>query len=239
MAKAPRNDNKAGDEFEKLLSRFRTFPMPLRVIYARPRTFMAITAGIAAFLLLYLTSLQLVTRMLIGWDSFAAFYLVLVYVMMLRSAHHHNIRRHAIMQDDGRFLILIVTALGAFASIAAIVFELGAGHGGEGLALAALTITLSWAVVHTAFALHYAHDYYRGNRPGGLQFPSGDKGDHADYWDFVYFSFVIGMTAQVSDVGITDKLIRRTATVHGIISFVFNTALLALTVNIAASAISG
>ena len=61
--------------------------------------------------------------------------------------------------------------------------------------------------------------------------------DHADYWDFVYFSFVIGMTAQVSDVGITDKIIRRTATVHGIISFVFNTALLALMVNIAASAI--
>jgi uncharacterized membrane protein len=97
---------------------------------------------------------------------------------------------------------------------------------------------LSWAVVHTAFALHYAHDYYGGSKLGGLQFPSGDSGDHADYWDFVYFSFVIGMTAQVSDVGITDKIIRRTATVHGIISFVFNTALLALMVNIAASAIS-
>ena len=66
---------------------------------------------------------------------------------------------------------------------------------------------------------------------------SGEEDDHADYWDFVYFSFVIGMTAQVSDVGITDKTIRRTATVHGIISFIFNTALLALMVNIAASAI--
>ena len=70
-----------------------------------------------------------------------------------------------------------------------------------------------------------------------MQFPSGDQHDHADYWDFVYFSFVIVMTAQVSDVGITDRIIRRTATVHGIISFVFNTALLALMVNIAASAI--
>jgi uncharacterized membrane protein len=234
MARAPN----AGDESEKLLSRFRTFPMPVRVIYSRPRTFIAIAAGGAAFLLLYLTKLQLVTRLLIGWDCFAAFYLVLVYAMMLRS-EHHNIRRRAIMQDDGRFLILVVTALGAFASIAAILFELGAGHGGSGLALAALTITLSWAVVHTAFALHYAHDYYRGDKPGGLQFPSGDQHDHADYWDFVYFSFVIGMTAQVSDVGITDKIIRRTATVHGIISFAFNTALLALMVNIAASTISG
>ena len=100
-----------------------------------------------------------------------------------------------------------------------------------------LTIALSWAAVHTAFALHYAHDYYRGDDIGGLQFPSGDHHEDADYWDFVYFSFVIGMTAQVSDVGITDKTIRRTATAHGIISFIFNTALLALMVNIAASAI--
>jgi uncharacterized membrane protein len=92
-------------------------------------------------------------------------------------------------------------------------------------------------LVHTAFALHYAHDFYRGKNPGGLQFPSGEACAEADYWDFVYFSFVIGMTAQVSDVGITDKVIRRTATVHGIVSFVFNTALLALMVNIAASVI--
>ena len=100
-----------------------------------------------------------------------------------------------------------------------------------------MTIALSWAAVHTTFALHYAHEYYRGAKPGGLQFPSGDEHEHADYWDFVYFSFVIGMTAQVSDVGITDKTIRRTATAHGIISFIFNTALVALMVNIAASAI--
>ena len=99
-----------------------------------------------------------------------------------------------------------------------------------------MTIVLSWALVHTAFALHYAHDYYRGNKPGGLQFPRR-RARRRRYWDFVYFSFVIGMTAQASDVGITDKIIRRTATVHGIISFVFNTALLALMVNIAASAI--
>jgi len=237
VARGPRNGNRSGNEFEELLSRFQQLPRPLRLVYARPRTFIAIAVGIAAFLSLYLTTLQLVTRILIGWDCFAALYLILVCAMMLRS-EHGNIRRHAIMQDDGRFLILLLTALGAFASIGAIVFELGAGHGASGLALAAATITLSWLLVHTAFALHYAHDYYRGSKPGGLQFPSGDQHDHADYWDFVYFSFVIGMTAQVSDVGITDKTIRRTATAHGIISFVYNTALVALTVNIAASAIS-
>jgi uncharacterized membrane protein len=218
------------------LLRFRKMSRPARVVYARPRTFVAVAIGIVAFFLLP-DSLRLVTRLLMAWDGFITVYLTLVYIMMFRCELSH-IRRNAVLQDDGRFLILLVTALGAFASIAAIVFELGSSHrSAPQLALATVTIALSWAAVHTTFALHYAHDYYRGAKPGGLQFPSGDEHDHADYWDFVYFSFVIGMTAQVSDVGITDKTIRRTATAHGIISFVFNTALLALMVNIAASAI--
>jgi uncharacterized membrane protein len=227
---------KAGKELDELLVRFRRMPKPLRVVYARPRTFVSIAIGIVAFLALP-GSLRLVTRLLIGWDIFAALYLVLAFVMMSGCGIAH-IRRSAVLQDDGRFLMLLVTALGAFASIAAILFELGPDQRGSAqLALATGTIALSWAAVHTTFALHYAHDYYRGAKPGGLQFPSGDQHEDADYWDFVYFSFVIGMTAQVSDVGITDKTIRRTAAAHGVISFVFNTALVALMVNIAASAI--
>jgi uncharacterized membrane protein len=227
---------KASKELDDLLVRFRKMPKPFRMVYARPRTFISIAIGIVAFFVLP-GSLRLVTRLLIGWDIFVALYLVLAFVMMFRCGFAH-IRRNAVLEDDGRFLILLVTALGAFASIAAIVFELGANHRSTpALALATGTIALSWAAVHTTFALHYAHDYYRGATPGGLQFPSGDEHEDADYWDFVYFSFVIGMTAQVSDVGITDKTIRRTATAHGVISFVYNTALVALMVNIAASAI--
>jgi uncharacterized membrane protein len=227
----------AGKEAEDpVLVRFRKMSKPVRVVYARPRTFLAVLIGFVAFFLLP-GSLRLVTRLLLGWDIVITAYLVLVYSMMFRCGLAY-IRRNAVLQDDGRFVILLVTALGAFASIAAILFELGASHrSGPQLTLATVTIALSWAAVHTIFALHYAHDYYRRAKPGGLQFPSGDEHDHADYWDFVYFSFVIGMTAQVSDVGITDKIIRRTATVHGIISFVFNTALVALMVNIAASTI--
>jgi uncharacterized membrane protein len=221
---------------DPVVVRFRKMSRPARIVYARPRIFISIAIGVVAFFLLT-GSLRLVTRLLISWDIFVSLYLVLAYIMMFRCGLAH-IRRNAVLQDDGRFLILLVTAIGAFASIAAIVFELGASHrSGPQLTLATLTIALSWAVVHTTFALHYAHDYYRGTKHGGLQFPLGDQHEHADYWDFVYFSFVIGMTAQVSDVGITDKTIRRTATAHGIISFVFNTALLALMVNIAASAI--
>ena len=226
----------ADKEFEQRLVRFRKLPVFLRVVVSRPRTFVALGVAIVVFLLLP-DSRRLITRALISWDVFATIYLVLAYAMMLRSGHEH-IKPSALLQDDGRFLILLMTALGAFASIAAIVFELGASkHSVAGLALAVITIVLSWAAVHTTFALHYAHDYYRGGTPGGLQFPGSDTKEQPDYWDFVYFSFVIGMTAQTSDVGITDRVIRRTATVHGIISFVFNTALLALMVNIAASAI--
>ena len=221
---------------DPLLIRFRKMSKPVRVVYARPRTFISIVIGIVAYALLP-ASLRQVTRALLGWDICIAVYLLLVFIMVVRSGLAH-IKRNAALQDDGRFVILMVAALGAFASIAAIVFELGASHhNGPELALATVTIALSWVTVHTTFALHYAHEFYRGTRPGGLQFPSGEQHDDADYWDFVYFSFVIGMTAQVSDVGITDKTIRRTATAHGIVSFVYNTALVALMVNIAASAI--
>jgi uncharacterized membrane protein len=226
----------AEEDFEERLHRFRKMPRAVRLIYARPRTFLAMALGFVSFFLLP-SSFRLVTRLLIGWDIFVSIYILLVYIMMLRSTLA-TIRRMAALQDDGRFLIPLLTALGAFASLAAIIFELGQGqHKSTELMFATLTVALSWAAVHTGFALHYAHEYYRGSKPGGLQFPSGDKEDHADYWDFVYFSFVIGMTAQVSDVGITDKAIRRRVTAHGIISFVFNTALLALMVNIAASAL--
>jgi uncharacterized membrane protein len=226
---------KAGKDVEDFVVRLRKMPRPVQLFYARPRTFIAMAIGIAAFFLAP-SSLRLVTRLLIGWDVFIASYLLLVYSMVIRNGLRH-IHRIAAIQDDGRFLILLVTALGAFASIAAIVFELGADHRSTvELSLATGTIALSWAAVHTTFTLHYAQEFYRGT-PGGLAFPAADPPEQPDYWDFVYFSFVIGMTAQVSDVGITDKAIRRTATVHGIISFVFNTALVALMVNIAASAI--
>jgi uncharacterized membrane protein len=225
-----------GKEAEDALARFRKMSRPVRLIYGRPRTFFAIAVGILAYALLP-ASLRQVTRALLGWDICVGVYLLLVFTMVVRSGLTH-IKRNAVLQDDGRFVILMVAALGAFASIAAIVWELGASqHSAAALTLATVTIALSWAAVHTIFALHYAHEFYRGAKPGGLQFPSGDTHENADYWDFVYFSFVIGMTAQVSDVGITNKTIRRTATAHGIISFIYNTALVALMVNIAASAI--
>src|SRR5450759_1302532 len=144
---------------DPILLRFRNMPKLVRVLYARPRTFFSVAIGIVAFFLLP-GSLRLVTRLLISWDTFIALYLLLVCTMVLRSGLPH-IKRNAVLQDDGRFVILLVTALGAFASLAAIVSELGETHRGPPeLIFATATIALSWVAVHTTFALHYAHDYY-------------------------------------------------------------------------------
>lgn len=218
------------DEF---LNRFQKMPKPVRIVYARPRLFFSLLVGIASLIFLP-AAWRITTRLLIAWDISLVLYLGLAYSTVI-SCGQEFIRRKAALQDDGKFLILVMTLVAAFASLAAIVMELGIKpQQNPQLGLAVVTIVLSWFAIHTTFALHYAHEYYRGTDIGGLKFPGTGA---PDYWDFVYFSFVVGMTAQVSDVGITDKIIRRTATAHGITSFFFNTALLALMVNIAASVI--
>src|SRR5262249_54202412 len=152
-----------------------------------------------------------------------------------------RMKRRAAAMDEGRIAILVLTAGAALASLAGIVIELidkGTAREAWHLMLAIATLALSWTLTHTIFALHYAHEFYTEKRyaDGGLAFPGKDT---PDYWDFMYFSLVIGMTSQVSDVAVTAKAIRRTVAAHGVVSFVFNAALLALTVNIAASALSG
>jgi uncharacterized membrane protein len=208
-------------------------PRILRFLRARRRLTGSIVVGLVSFFLLP-QSWMVVTRLLAAWDITIALFLILAYVMMWQTDMSH-VKRNAVAQDEGRFSILVVTATAAFASLAAIVAELGGAHGNPPVLLfATATIALSWAAVHTIFALHYAHEYYHRGLASGMIFPNDDK---PDYWDFVYFSFVVGMTAQVSDVAVTDKVVRRTVTAHGIISFTFNTALLALMINIAASAL--
>ncbi len=217
----------------------RRLPRPLRIVRTRPRLFISALIG------LVVTALcpwdwRIATRLLVSWDVGVALYLALALRMMAMSDIRH-IRMRARLQDEGQFAILTLTATAAFASLGAIVALLGMSAGNERqpihLLLGVVTILLSWTFTHIMFALHYAHEFYDedGGKGGGLQFP-GDLRE-PDYWDFVYFSFVIGMTNQVSDVAITCRPIRHTVSAHGIISFIFNVALLALTVNIAASVI--
>jgi uncharacterized membrane protein len=216
----------------------RPVPYPLRIVRARPRIFSSAALAIVVFLLLP-PSLRIATRVLVAWDVAVALYLTLLYLLMARS-RVNDIRRHAADLDEGRFVILALTIAAALASLGAILAELSTSQGATRtptqLILATVTIVLSWFFIHSMFALHYAHEFYgdRGGKHSGLNFPGEEE---ADYWDFVYFSFVIGMTFQVSDVAIATRPIRHVATAHGIVAFFFNAALLALVVNIAASAI--
>jgi uncharacterized membrane protein len=217
----------------------RHLPRPLRIVRARPRLFVSILLGVVAFALTP-PDWRMAVRLLAGWNVMITLYLVLA-MRMMATADVRHIRRRARLQDEGRYAILALAAVAALASLGAIVSLLGSSGAGQrpplDLLLGILTILLSWSFTHIMFALHYAHEFYDedGGKGGGLLFPGDLK--EPDYWDFVYFSFVIGMTNQVSDVAITCRPIRHTVSVHAIISFFFNVALLALTINIAASAL--
>jgi uncharacterized membrane protein len=230
VAEAPRDANETPDA---VLERFHRKPRAMRIAEARLRLIASIAFGATVGLLLP-DAWRWVTRFLVGWDAGVALYMVFALVAIATTDREH-IRHKALMQDDGRFVILVLVAVAGFVSLGAIIAMIGAqSRTGTELALAVATILLSWAMIHTTFALHYAHDYYRGAKPGGLDFPGGEM---PDYWDFIYFSFVIGMTAQTSDVNIADRMIRRTATAHGFASFIYNTTVLALMVSIVAEAL--
>ena len=213
----------------------------LRIVKMRPRLTIATLVGIGCAFMLP-AHLTRTTRALIAWDLGVALYLGLAWAMMLRS-DLDRMRRRANQEDDGALAVLALTIVAAIASVAAIVVELIDVSGlprhevNLRLALAVVTIVLSWTFIHTAFALHYAHEFYDEDpRPPHpcLTFP-GTK--QPDYIDFLYFAFVLGTTSQTSDVTITSRGIRRLALLHGVISFFFNTTLLAVAVNIAAGLI--
>jgi len=217
-------------------------PMPLRLARLHVRLLISVAVGLLTTLGLSMTEWSMATKLLLGWDIGIVLYLVLVYDLMM-TCGVDEIRRRAAEDDEGAVALLVLTSLSALAIMGAIVAELGiaksAGQpaSGIGIAIAMVTILASWAFVHTIFALHYAHEYYgeRGDHAvGGLTFPGRQA---PDYWDFLYFSIVIAMTSQVSDVVITSKVIRRIVTIHGTLAFFFNVAVFALTVNIVSNLI--
>lgn len=186
--------------------------------------------------------LQSSTRCILTWDTFALAVLILAWLTILTTPPD-KLRARAQKQDLSHILIFIFVLVSACAGLFAVGFLFFSKqafaeqwhfliHLGGSL----VAVVCSWMLVHTVFGLRYAHTYYgdpdgpTGPRPhaGGLQFP-GDR--EPDYMDFAYFSFVIGMTFQVSDVVITSRDFRKLALVHGMLSFGFNTVILALTLN--------
>ena len=212
----------------------RPTPLPVRIYRLHAKLAIAIVIGFAVALAMHLVEMRGIVRALIGWDVGVAVYLALTYVMMWRT-EVEAIRRRAAEQDEGVYIIQALAIAATFASLAAVLFALiGSKQSGvaTGVPLAVTTILLSGTFVHTIFTFHYAHEYYgerRDGKIGGLVFP-GDR--EPDYRDFLYFSLVIGMTSQVSDVAITSKSLRHVATMHGVLSFFFNVTVLALTINV-------
>jgi uncharacterized membrane protein len=211
-----------------------------RSIAMRPRFYWSVLVGIAALVLLP-TSWPASLRGALAWDLSAAIYLALAVRVML-TCKGSIIRARAARQDDSRVVILIIILLAIAASFVAIVgllAEAKIDHKVLNLGLAAATIILAWIVLQVVFTLHYAHEYYRPS--GGTQsFAEGldFRGEPTpDYWDFFYFATSFGAASQTSDVSIRTKPLRRLATLHAITSFFFNSVVLALSINIAASLI--
>jgi uncharacterized membrane protein len=214
-------------------------------ISSRSHLLIGILAGVIASLVVPGRALLLLPRgkahLVLSWDIGAGVFLVLWAVTMIRTPIW-DMPNRAKAQQDGEWAVFAATLAGIVASIIAIVIEfrnianLKDMARDVHLALVIATLLISWLTMQLVFALRYAHEFYSMSdgsetMDGGLAFPHEPE---PDYFDFFYFGMVLGMTFQVSDVNITSRKIRRLATLHGFIGFVFNTVILALTVNIAA-----
>lgn len=211
-----------------------------RVVAGRPRLFIGAAGGLLSIALLPAAFSQ-TTRAILAWDVGVVIYLALSALLFTRE-RADRMEADAEAQEEGEWTVFALTVAAVVFSFAAILGEFAGTKDMRPtdrtlhIALVAVTLFISWLMTHVTFAFRYAHEYYaRDNDPakidGGLDFPGSER---PDYLDFVYFSLVLGMTFQVSDVQITARKLRRLAALHGLLSFLFNTIILALTVNIAA-----
>jgi uncharacterized membrane protein len=199
--------------------------------------------GLAAGAAVFFTArghLRLWSAAISGWNAFACVILALDW-LIIWTMPQRRIRERAQQEDLSRLLIFIFVVVAACAALFAVGFLIRAhkdqtgGHFAVHLLLTLSTVVSSWALLHTVYSLRYAHAFYgdsdepgRDKHAGGLIFP-GDRAPN--YFDFAYFSFVVGMTCQVSDVQIISRRMRRITLFHSILSFAFNTIILALLIN--------
>lgn len=211
-----------------------------RAASAHPRLIAGVLCGLVAWYLLA-GFRHGVTRGVTAWDIGVVVYLALA-AFLFSTERAAQMPEEAARQQEGEWTIFALTIAAAAVSFVAIfgVFAQSkaapAAEKSLHILLVAVTLAVSWLMTHTTFAFRYAHEFYSKSPGGadidrGLEFPGEPR---PDYLDFMYFSLVLGMTFQVSDVQITSRKMRRLATVHGLLSFAFNTIILALTVNIAA-----
>lgn len=215
-----------------------------RIVFSRPILFLGLLCGLISFGFLP-SRLRGETRGIVAWDIGVGVFLILSAVLFF-TAPPARMAANAEAEQEGEWTIFSLVMAGTAVSFIAIVSEFSAmktlhpAARSLHVALVAYTLFASWLMAHTTFAFRYAHEYYQrsGNDTDfdrGLEFP-GEK--QPDYLDFLYFALVLGMTFQVSDVQITSRKLRRLATMHGLLGFLYNTVILALTVNLAAGLLS-
>lgn len=206
----------------------------------RPRLIIAFAAGSALGFALP-ASWPPVTRTLACWNIAVWFYLCLMGWVMTR-ATRHQVQELAEREDESAVAVLAIMSIAATASLVAIVFELATSRGVPAedrllhYAFTTSTVLGSWLLVGVIFTFHYAHAFYRSPRQQrALRF--ADEEQNPDYWDFLYFSFTIAVAAQTSDVSVMNRAMRKTVLAQSILSFIFNAAILGLSINIAAGAV--
>ena len=215
----------------------------LTPLAARPRLAIALVVGLLVGpAVYYLGHLHSATSAIIGWDVTCMVYAAAVMGAMANKEPHH-IAATAVSQDVGRGFILGLVICAAVASIAAVAAELNLAKHTVGLekfihiGLAYITVAASWFMVQIVFARHYAHEFYAPDGEagdgirGGLKFPGGGE---PDYWDFLHFSLVIGVASQTADVAFCSKGLRLLGSLHCVLSFTFNSFILAQTINLVA-----
>jgi uncharacterized membrane protein len=210
---------------------------------AQHRLYVALGVTAVVFFLIW-NKVSVPALIMISWASCALTIIILDWLIIL-TAHPREMRQIARLKDSSRIIILLFVITASCVSLFAILFLL-LNHPKDAqhiqvtkhVLMSIGSVAVSWWMLHTVFTMSYAHMYYtntpKPNDPkdaviGGLQFP---EESNPDYLDFVYFSFVIGMTFQVSDVEISSRSIRRLALLHALISFAFNTAIVALSINV-------
>ncbi len=196
------------------------------------RFLIAFGLGLAVTGVTFALDFDLILQALLSVNGFFITYLVLM-LAVTQTMTADDLRKHSELEDEGITLI-VVLALGtvtiAMASVVLVLSQKSGSTLQNILALAA--VPLGWATMHMLAAYHYAHMYYTPDPDAGLKFPGDTDGDPGA-WDFLYFAYTIGMTAQVADVQVTTSPLRRVVLTHSIGSFFYNTVVLALAVNAA------
>jgi uncharacterized membrane protein len=202
------------------------------------RLLLSFLSAVIVFFLIRKMDLALPFIATILWDVFAFVYILTCWIIFF-TRPQEDIVKQANKDDGSRGVVLVSILIASFASMFTVLLLMISENGTKGNEIMSTIIAvsgmmLSWIMVHTIFTIHYAHMYYEKNAEcigPALDFP-GDK--KPDYIDFAYFSFVIGMTFQVSDVEIHSSKMRRTALAHALLAFALNTFVVALTINLIA-----